>query len=423
MNSLLVRPLPILPVLLFAGLVAADDAKPAAPKAPAVELTPEAQAAADELMKTLPADSEAKRMLDDILKGAQLGPTDGWFALSKSASRYSWPTLTARFDADKDGRITREELKLSEKDFQRLDRDSDGSLSERDFDWSEPTMGRSPANFVFGRGDQDGNGKVTAEEFAALFRQLGGEEEGFLSLDEVREQLQPPTPPPAAKPVAPGAAPATAPAARPADTPSPSTLVLGLQRQEIGSLQPGPAVESVAPDFTLKSLTGDEVTLSREVGSGKPVVLIFGNFTCGPFRSQAGNIEKFAKRYEGRAKIFLVYVREAHPQDGWWMNSNRKIGIDPKQPQSDAERREIAQTCQRHLDLDVPFLVDNTDDKVGAQYSGMPNRLYLIDRQGKIAFKNARGPFGFKLRELEQALVLLLKETEGGKDVAGTPGA
>ena len=416
MNFRFVRPFPFLSVLLLAGLAAAEDPKPAPPK---IELTPEAQAAADDLSKTLPADSEAKRMLDDILKGAQLGPTDGWFALSKSATRYSWPTLTARFDADKDGRITRDELKLGEKDFARLDRDSDGSLSERDFDWSEPTMGRSPANFVFGRGDQDGNGKVTAEEFQKLFEQLGGGADGYLSLDEIREQLQPPAPPP---PAAKTAAAAPASSARPADTPSPSTLVLGLQRQEIGSLQPGPAVESVAPDFTLKSLTGDEVTLSREVGD-KPVVLIFGNFTCGPFRSQAGNIEKFAKRYEGRAKIFLVYVREAHPQDGWWMNSNRKIGIDPKQPQSDAERREIAQTCQRHLDLDVPFLVDNTDDKVGAQYSGMPNRLYLIDQQGKIAFKNARGPFGFKLRELEQALILLLKETEGGKDVAGTPGA
>jgi len=418
MKSLLLRPIPVLPALLLTSLVAADESKPAAPKAPVVELTPEAQAAADDLSKTLPADSEAKRMLDDILKGAQLGPTDGWFALSKSQSRYTWSALQARYDADKDGRITREELKLGEKDFARLDRDGDGSLSERDFDWSEPTMSRSPANFVFGRGDQDGNGKVTAEEFQALFQQLGGEPDGFLSLDEIREQLQPPSPPPPSA----SSPPPAARGGKPADAPSPSTLVLGLQRQEIGSLQPGPTVESAAPDFTLKSLSGDEVTLSREVGD-KPVVLIFGNFTCGPFRSQAGNLEKFAKRYEDRAKIFLVYVREAHPQDGWWMNSNRKIGIDPKQPQTNAERREIAQTCQRHLDLDIPFLVDDTDDKVGARYSGMPNRLYLVDGQGKIAFKNARGPFGFKLRELEQALVLLLRETEGGKGVAGTPGS
>jgi hypothetical protein len=38
----------------------------------------------------------------------------------------------------------------------------------------------------------------------------------------------------------------------------------------------------------------------------------------------------------------------------------------------------------------------------------MPNRLYLIDRDGKVAFKNGRGPFGFHPRQLEQALVLLL---------------
>jgi hypothetical protein len=61
-------------------------------------------------------------------------------------------------------------------------------------------------------------------------------------------------------------------------------------------------------------------------------------------------------------------------------------------------------------DSDLPFLVDTVDDKVGATYSGMPNRLYLIDREGKIAFKNGRGPFGFKPRELEQALVLMLNE-------------
>jgi hypothetical protein len=60
--------------------------------------------------------------------------------------------------------------------------------------------------------------------------------------------------------------------------------------------------------------------------------------------------------------------------------------------------------------LDLPFLVDHVDDRVGATYSGMPNRLYLIDREGRVAFKSGRGPFGFKPRELEQALVLLLNQ-------------
>jgi Iodothyronine deiodinase len=144
--------------------------------------------------------------------------------------------------------------------------------------------------------------------------------------------------------------------------------------------------------------------------------LIFGNFTCGPFRSQSGNIEKLYLRYRDRAKFFLVYVREAHPSDGWWMLSNQRAGINLAQPSDQNGRREVAQKCQAHLDLSIPFLVDTIDDNVGAQYSGMPNRLYLIDQHGKVAFKNGRGPFGFHPRQLEQSLVLLLNESNNSAD-------
>ena len=53
------------------------------------------------------------------------------------------------------------------------------------------------------------------------------------------------------------------------------------------------------------------------------------------------------------------------------------------------------------------------DDRVGHAYSGMPDRLYLIDREGKVAYKGGRGPFGFKPAELEQSLVMLLIDHEG----------
>ena len=56
------------------------------------------------------------------------------------------------------------------------------------------------------------------------------------------------------------------------------------------------------------------------------------------------------------------------------------------------------------------MLVDTIDDAVGARYSGMPSRLYLIDHRGKVAYKSGRGPFGFKPAELEQSLVLLLQD-------------
>ena len=61
----------------------------------------------------------------------------------------------------------------------------------------------------------------------------------------------------------------------------------------------------------------------------------------------------------------------------------------------------------------MPVVVDDVNDAVGNAYSGMPARLYLIDRAGKVAYKSGRGPFGFKVGELEQALVMALLEAGG----------
>ena len=40
----------------------------------------------------------------------------------------------------------------------------------------------------------------------------------------------------------------------------------------------------------------------------------------------------------------------------------------------------------------------------------MPDRMYVIDSAGRVAYKGGRGPFGFKPGEMEQALVMLLMD-------------
>ncbi len=114
------------------------------------------------------------------------------------------------------------------------------------------------------------------------------------------------------------------------------------------------------------------------------------------------------RRYKDRVDFLAVYVREAHPTDGWRMASNDQAGIAFAQPHSAGERTRIAQKCCARLEISLPLVVDTMNDRVGHAYSGMPDRLYVIDRAGKVAFKSGRGPFGFKPREMEQALVLLL---------------
>ncbi len=112
-----------------------------------------------------------------------------------------------------------------------------------------------------------------------------------------------------------------------------------------------------------------------------------------------------------------MYVREAHPIDGWRMESNDRVGVAVAQPKSGSQRTEVATKCHDLLEMNMPVLVDGIDDRVGRAYSGMPDRLYVVDREGKVVFKSGRGPFRFTPGEMEQSLImLLLDQGTGPKD-------
>ena len=113
-------------------------------------------------------------------------------------------------------------------------------------------------------------------------------------------------------------------------------------------------------------------------------------------------------RFKDDAVFLGVYVREAHPTDGWKMESNAKVGVTVAQPKTYAERTAVADQCFRLLKPTIPLLVDEIDDPTGNAYSGMPARLYGIDSKGRVAYKSGRGPFGFKTGEMAQALLMTL---------------
>jgi hypothetical protein len=94
------------------------------------------------------------------------------------------------------------------------------------------------------------------------------------------------------------------------------------------------------------------------------------------------------------------------------MGSNDAAGVKLAQPRDFAERCTAAGQCNAKLKMSIPLLVDEMDDRVGHAYSGMPSRLYVIDRQGKITYKSGRGPFGFRPGEMEQSLVMMLLDQQ-----------
>lgn len=102
--------------------------------------------------------------------------------------------------------------------------------------------------------------------------------------------------------------------------------------------------------------------------------------------------------------FYAVYILEAHPSDIWQMQSNIKDKVVYASPRSEDERSGVANACVRKLGIKFPALLDGFSNTAEQAYTGWPDRIYLIDVHGRVAFKSKPGPFGFHADELEAAL-------------------
>ena len=107
------------------------------------------------------------------------------------------------------------------------------------------------------------------------------------------------------------------------------------------------------------------------------------------------------QRWGDRAEFVTVYIKEAHPEDEWQMESNEKEGVCYPQPKTTAQRVAIANDFVRRFEYPVPLLVDPIDNPADQLYAGWPERLYVIAEDGTIAYKGETGPFGFHPEEVE----------------------
>ncbi len=74
-------------------------------------------------------------------------------------------------------------------------------------------------------------------------------------------------------------------------------------------------------------------------------------------------------------------------------------------PVTQEERDEVAKVCMTKLALEpMPALVDGLDDTVNGDYAAWPERLYVIGRDGKLAYVGGPGPFEFDPDEFEAAI-------------------
>jgi hypothetical protein len=126
------------------------------------------------------------------------------------------------------------------------------------------------------------------------------------------------------------------------------------------------------------------------------------------------SLHSLYKEYSDQIQFIKIYIREAHPVDGWWFGKGimnillslqgSKASRDLYDPKTIQERRTAAGECEQSLQYGIKTYVDEMDDKVNRAYAAWPTRLYLIDKQGKVIYTGGLGPWGFKPGALRKAI-------------------
>jgi hypothetical protein len=120
-------------------------------------------------------------------------------------------------------------------------------------------------------------------------------------------------------------------------------------------------------------------------------------------------MEEIYHRFRDRMAFFVVYVQEAHPTDGWQVDSNVQEGVLYRQHQTFDEREAVANACSLDLRIPLPILVEEMDNGVDEAYGAAPERLYVIGADGRVAYQGGAGPHFFDLDAWEQAIEACVK--------------
>ncbi len=91
------------------------------------------------------------------------------------------------------------------------------------------------------------------------------------------------------------------------------------------------------------------------------------------------SIEALKSKYRDRGVEFVVvYVEDPHPGEPGYR--------DFTQPADHAERTAYAKRLVGERGMDATVVVDEMDDAVWTQYGSLPNMVYVIDRDGRVAY-------------------------------------
>lgn len=179
-------------------------------------------------------------------------------------------------------------------------------------------------------------------------------------------------------------------------TPSDQDQICSIKTYLGGFDQSGYKTGDTIPDFKLYNLNNQATTLSTELGKGLPVLLIAGSYTCPVFRNQMASINKITADYNGKVKVFIIYVVEAHPVTDvspysgkeWLTGQNQQENILIRQPTTYGERKTVVQEMLKDLTIAPEILIDGPCNAWWNHFGPAPNNAYIIQTNGVVFAKH-----------------------------------
>ena len=109
-------------------------------------------------------------------------------------------------------------------------------------------------------------------------------------------------------------------------------------------------------------------------------------------------------QYKEDMDFFFAYAREAHPTDGWQVDTSVEDGILFRQHQSVEERDEAAGSCTVGFQIRLPTLIEGIDNGIYDAYGAAPVRQYVIGKDGGATYHGGTGPHFLDLDDWLEAI-------------------
>ncbi len=169
-------------------------------------------------------------------------------------------------------------------------------------------------------------------------------------------------------------------------------VTMGILMSDFAFSKGSAASGDLFPDFKVASTDGDVIAKEHFLGK-RPLLVVFGSATCPMTASSIESLKRLHAEFGDRVTFVTLNVREAHPAENM------------PQPRIFEQKLEHARRLKQQFDIPWTVASDDIDGAFHRALDTKPNAAYLMDVDGKLAFRSLWAGDEQALRSALQSVV------------------